>query len=243
MEQAMQCFTKYVDTDSRRNKVKSASVNRAKSRELQVRPLPVENVTSSSSDEDEELLENLDKLNIAHEELITHDQQIFFGESLEPFGDSLTPEQRKRYKRKPPKKSKTKKLKEREEARKKHLSEVIKMGNIDELQHLHNKSLQENKLNENLVETNSETTQDKFYNEVLDETGNSLLHLAALHEQGDMVKYLLDNEANPCAKNTKQQTPYTVTQNKDVREVFKQFAKENPDKYNYNKVSPKVKRL
>lgn len=87
-----------------------------------------------------------------------------------------------------------------------------------------------------------EIAQD-FFNEVLDEDGNSFLHLAALNEHEDMLKYLLDNAADPCLKNKNQQTPYGCNNSKISRDVFRKFAKENPEKYNYNKAQIPVNAL
>lgn len=79
--------------------------------------------------------------------------------------------------------------------------------------------------------------KDKFINEILDEHGNTLLHVASIYEQDEIIRFLLVTGANPCLKSDKQYTPYTSTQSKIIREVFKQFAQENPEKFNYNKVS------
>lgn len=74
-----------------------------------------------------------------------------------------------------------------------------------------------------------------FFNEILDDQGNSFLHLAAMNEHEDLIKYLLNNEADPCLKNTNQQTPYSCTSSKLSRDAMKKFAREHPDKYNYNR--------
>lgn len=251
IEHANKCFSKYAETDGKRSKTKTININRAKSREIQDRPLPVAVESSDSSSEDENLLDNLDNLRSPHKELNMHDQEISFGESLQPFQDSLTPEQRKRTpKKKNPKKSKNRKLREREELRKRQIYDSIKIGNLKELELQMEKYLQENglKSDENLSQDElirqhilnqgvEDSLKDKFINEVLDEHGNSLLHVASIHEQEEIVRFLLATGANPCLKNDKQYTPYTSTQCKTVREVFKQFAQENPDKFNYNKVN------
>lgn len=165
--------------------------------------------------------------------LTVSNEEINLTDSLQEFGDSLTPEQRKKTrKKKQPKKSKTKKLKEKEEARKKDLVETLCKGDLEKLRKLlenHLKTSEEE-------ETPKENDKRSFVNEILDESGNTLLHVAALNEHEEVVKFLLDNEADPCTKNKNQQTAYTCTQSKEIREALKQFAKDNPDKYNYNKV-------
>lgn len=45
----------------------------------------------------------------------------------------------------------------------------------------------------------------------------------------------MEEGADPCLKNKKQHTPYTATQNKETRDIFKDYAFLNPDKHNYNK--------
>lgn len=187
---------------------------------------------------------------MSNEELNMHDQEISFGECLQQFDDSLTPEQRKRTpKKKNPKKSKNRKQREREELRRRQIYDAVKTGDLKGLEAQMEKYLQENMLqNEEPTSQEEETKQrilnqgmedslkDKFINQVLDERGNDLLHLASLHENEEIVQFLLENGANPCVKNDKQQTPYTITQSKKIREVFKLYAQENPEKYNYNKV-------
>lgn len=236
LEQAMKQFAKYVETDSRRSKLKVASINRAKSREFSGRPLPTVLKSSSSSDVDTELLENLDKLMV--EQLITHDHEVDLQERLQAFDDSLRTTDRQKVSKETPKKSRNKKAQEREEKRRKKTYELIREGNLVNF----------TTFVKDYVRTNCEPGSDsetamRIVNEVLDENGNTLLHVASLHEKLEIVEYLLENDANPCSKNKKQQTPYAITQNKDVREVFKQFAQNNPQKYNYNKAQIPINTL
>lgn len=222
-------------SDGKRAKTKNPSINRAKSREIANKSQSFDRKSSISSSADEdntELLANLDKLIIPNAELITSEQEVSFQDALQAFDDSLTAEERKNKKRKPPKKSKNKKIKEREEKRKQQTIECIKIGDLNTLTTLIN----------NYIENNCENDSDaviktKITNETLDEQNNTLLHLAAFYQHAHIVRYLLEIDANPCNKNKKQQTPYTITQNLNVREIFKQFAQENPNKYNYNKAN------
>ncbi|RZC34749.1 ankyrin repeat and zinc finger domain-containing protein 1 [Asbolus verrucosus] len=213
LESAVEHFTRHKlpEQNTKRSKARSSCIDRAKSREIVERPLPMTQEDSSSDNDIE---------------LSTENQDVSFEESLQEFGDTLTPEQRKqRIKKKKPKKSRSKKLKEQEEYRKNELIEVLRRGNVNKL----------GELLENHLKIEENQLRDGFVNEVLDDKGNTLLHIAAMNEQTDTLEFLLKNDANPCAKNQKQQTPYTSTQSKEIREALKQFARDNPDKYNYNK--------
>nr|XP_023023926.1 ankyrin repeat and zinc finger domain-containing protein 1-like [Leptinotarsa decemlineata] len=216
------------EEDSKRNKVRSSCVNRAKSRETVERPLPTP-LSSDSNSEPE--LNEIDAINENFNtiELSSKETEISFA-NLQEFDDSLTPEQRKRPKKKP-RKSKTKKLREQEEARKKELCDILFRGDLTKLKHL----IEEQ--SNCTISEESGTEKDAFVNKVIDENSNTLLHVAALNEHVDIVGYLLENNANPCLKNKNQQTAYTCTQSKDIRNFLKEFAKMNPDKFNYNKAN------
>lgn len=88
----------------------------------------------------------------------------------------------------------------------------------------------------------TEVSQE-FFNEILDEDGNSFLHLAAINEHEELLLYLLNNEGDPCLKNKNQQTPYICTSSKVSRDTFRKFAKDNPQKHNYNKAQIPVNAL
>lgn len=218
------------EAESKRNKIRSACINRAKSRETVERPLPG---TLSSASSTESGLGKLEGESVELH-LKVSSEEINFNDSLCEFEDSLTPEQRKRTpKKKQPRKSKTKKLKEKEEARKKDLIETLTRGDLEKLRKLLENHL---KTSED-GETSKDNGKHSFVNEALDESGNTLLHIAALNEHEEVLKFLLDKDADPCVKNKTQQTAYSCTQSREIREALKQFAKDNPDKYNYNKVS------
>ncbi|CAH1995768.1 unnamed protein product [Acanthoscelides obtectus] len=240
------------DADLKRNRTRTSCVNRAKSREPIERPLPSTLSSTSSSDEDlDEEITDLDIATIDVElqkeqpqqledsilEVVYETSQL---EDLQEFGDSLTPEQRKKpaKKKSKPKKSKSKKLKEHEEAKRKELVDFISKGDVSGLEKLLANHL--NSLDEGV---DKEEAKRSFVNQVLDENLNTLLHEAALNEQNDILRFLLDNSADPCSKNKAQQTAYTCTQSKEIRESLKQFAKENPEKFNYNKAQIPVNAL
>jgi hypothetical protein len=85
LESAAEYFTrrKITEQNTKRAKAKSACVDRAKSREVVERPLPVNPESDSSEGE--------------VFSLITESSEISLEESLQEFGDSLTAEQRKVY--------------------------------------------------------------------------------------------------------------------------------------------------
>lgn len=223
-----------IKIDNRRNKFRKININRAKSRETprKSQTLNHEIVESSSEEEDLELLQNLDKLiKQKNANLTTYTQEISFKENLLEFEDTLTSDDRKRnYKKQTYMKRMNKKIKKREEKIKQHTIELIKAGDLNGLITLF----------DNCVRNNCEIEVDtdvkvKIFNENLDKNNNTPLHLASFYEQQNILKYLLENNANPCNKNIKQQTPYAITQNEEIRLIFKKFAQNNPNKYNYNK--------
>ncbi|CAH1178902.1 unnamed protein product [Phaedon cochleariae] len=231
MEKCLETFAiqKPSEVDTKRNKNRSSSINRAKSREVIDRPLPV--ILSSASSSELELDKRLEDL-----ELSTNDLEISFND-LKEFEDSLTSEQRKKQpKKKKPKKSKAKKLREQEDAKRKEIIDILSQGDLEKLKKL----VEENSA---ISEDHDKNTVEEFVNKIVDENQNTLLHIAALNEQDELVKFLLGKNANPCMKNKTQHTAYTCSQSKQIRETLKTFAKENPDKFNYNKAQIPVNSL
>ncbi|KAG5889111.1 hypothetical protein JTB14_003914 [Gonioctena quinquepunctata] len=226
LEKATEFFSKQKSPDEvpKRNKLHTTCINRAKSRESVERPLPT--LLSSSSGSEVEL-DGIDG-GVCNLELETNDLEISFND-LREFDDSLTPEQRKkRTAKKKPKKSKAKKLKEQEEASKKEIVDLLVKGDLEKLKQL---------MREHSEKQLEENEKEDFVNKIIDDNSNSLLHLAALNEHADVIKYLLENGADLCLKNKNQQTTYTCTQSKEIREYLKEFAREHPDKFNYNKAN------
>ncbi|XP_044760644.1 ankyrin repeat and zinc finger domain-containing protein 1-like isoform X2 [Coccinella septempunctata] len=216
-----------LNRESKRNRIRGSHINRAKSREKTERPLPTKHSSETNSladsipDDDEEDIEELP--------LNTEDIEISF-EHLEVFVDSEKSAFKPGKKRKP-KKSKVKILQEKEDERKSELINILCTGNLIRL-----KELLENVGNGIDNELNIvNDLKNEFLNEVLDEDGNSLMHIAAMNEHVDLVRFLLENNSDPCLKNKKHQTPYSSSSSTEVREAMKDFAKENPEKYNYNK--------
>lgn len=137
-------------------------------------------------------------------------------------------------KEKKPKKSKTQKQREKLEASRKLLCEIIASTDTLKLTDYITGQIAEKQAassEDNVVEVD----EPSFYSQVVDDKDNTLLHYASTNKCLEMIRYLLVKDADPCKKNKALQTPYTCTQDKDVREVFKQYALEYPEKHNYNK--------
>ena len=75
----------------------------------------------------------------------------------------------------------------------------------------------------------------KLVNEKLaDNLGISLLHIAASQGQPEIVKYLLENGADPTAKGEfKNFRPYDLSSNKETRDAFRKYMALNLDQWNY----------
>lgn len=150
---------------------------------------------------------------------------------LRPFDDDV-PEHIKNKKRTPKKKriKKKDKLKEIEENFKKRIYSACSTGEVDLLECV-GVDVKDNKTTE---EGNEAFL--KLLNSSIDEHGNTPLHIAALNGHELAINWLMNNEASPCNKNDKLQTPYTINADKNIRDVFKTYAKLNPEKYSYPKV-------
>ncbi|XP_060522965.1 tRNA endonuclease ANKZF1-like [Cylas formicarius] len=226
------------ENSSRRSKIKSGGINRAKSREIVERPLPGQ-YTRENSGEDVFNSVLSDDASDLEDDINVETTEISF-RGLQEYDDSLTPEQRKTGQRKKkPAKTKNQKWREKENERKRKITDVLVRGNVIELKEM---------LNDRLKTFDSATISRtdvaaEFFNETLDEIGNSFLHVAAMNEHEEMLRYLLENEADPCLKNKNQQTAYTCTSSKLVRDVLKLYAKENPNKHNYNKAQIPINAL
>lgn len=60
-----------------------------------------------------------------------------------------------------------------------------------------------------------------------DEDGNTLLHVAALSDQPEILKYLLEFGLDATILNSKKQTPYQASTSKQVRDAFRRFIAYN----------------
>ncbi|GLV32976.1 uncharacterized protein CBL_08962 [Carabus blaptoides fortunei] len=215
----------------RRDSPKNKNINRAKSRETKERPLPgaTDNEDTPSTDE-----ERCYELSSEHLELSLSE--------LKEYGDTVPPEVVRRAKQQARNKKKKKVPKKRdrvkkwEETVKKDLHMVCTKGDLDKLKDIVTgvRDFRTTEQAETTVE-NENDGGEKLVNMVVDEHGNTLLHLAAIHNHEQLIVWLLDNNASPCTKNDKQHTPYTVNTDKSVRTVFRNYAATNPDRYNYAK--------
>uniref|UniRef100_A0A1A8CA38 Ankyrin repeat and zinc finger domain containing 1 n=1 Tax=Nothobranchius kadleci TaxID=1051664 RepID=A0A1A8CA38_NOTKA len=77
----------------------------------------------------------------------------------------------------------------------------------------------------------------------VDSSGFTLLHVAAAAAQKAVVRLLLDAGADPACRDKKGQTPYTVTPDKETRNIFRKYMGENPDKYDYSRAQVKLSRI
>lgn len=209
--------------------MKNTRINRAKSRVRAERPLPGVAFESGAENENFPANDSLGELNSQVDYLVSN-LEIIVKDVLQPFDDSLTSKQRQSNspKKRATKKSKSEKNREKLELKRRKIYEIISTGAVTQLKDI---------LNSSLGEANDMENKNAQVNEIIDDSKNTLLHVAAIHEQADMVLFLLENGADPCLKNGKQYTPYTCMQDKTIREIFKDFALKNPDMYNYNKVS------
>lgn len=197
--------------DAKRVKIKNTNINRAKSREDVQRPLPIV-LSSAPSTEDES----------AEIELSSSFQEISFTEDqLDNFKTPINIETKTKVKKK---KTKIDKKLEANVA-----EETIKA--LDDL--ICNKSVEE--FQSFLAESEIELQSIR-----IDNTGNTLLHVASVKKKIDFIEFLLQNGADPSVTNNKQEVAYIKTEDKEVKDVFVLFARKFPDKYNYKKVVVKV---
>lgn len=203
---------------SRRESPRNKNINRAKSRETKERPLPMtKQETSSESETDEEC------------KLITEENEISMSD-LQQFEDTV-PESIKIKKNQQKKKrvKKKDKIKEVNANLKKQLYDACNKGQLETIKEIVT-SVKENEYNED-----GQKEAIDLLNACLDEHGNMALHVAAMNGNEQIITWLMENEASPCNRNDKLQTPYTINVDKNVRNVFRTFALENPEKYNYAK--------
>ena len=72
-------------------------------------------------------------------------------------------------------------------------------------------------------------------NPLPDTAGVSLLHIASRSGNADIVKYMLEHGADPttCGAN-RNARPYDVASNKEVRDTFRRYMHQEPDKWDYS---------
>ncbi|XP_075237920.1 tRNA endonuclease ANKZF1-like [Lycorma delicatula] len=78
---------------------------------------------------------------------------------------------------------------------------------------------------DNIILALNQVTQD----------GLTLLQHASKNAFKDVIQFLLENGANPCARDKKSMTAYDFAPDKETRNVFRRFMGEYPDRYDYSK--------
>uniref|UniRef100_A0A2S2P475 Ankyrin repeat and zinc finger domain-containing protein 1 n=2 Tax=Schizaphis graminum TaxID=13262 RepID=A0A2S2P475_SCHGA len=76
---------------------------------------------------------------------------------------------------------------------------------------------------------------EKSLNEPIDESNNTILHLASTYCLHNHIYLLLQYGSNPIHKNKDAKTPYELAPDKSTRKVFRKFMAVFPDKYDYDK--------
>lgn len=221
---------------NRRNRSKSRSINRAKSREGTERPLPCpldadpvhlegppqESQRKALPDDEADIYESMEALNLAN--------------TLEDFGDSALSFTNTRV---------TKKNKTPSKTRLDHQARIAEDKARQRLENDMRASFKQ------IMTINNDTAFENFLLQQpeiiamkINHSGSTPLHLCAEAKKTRFVEILLEHGADVCAKNSANKTPYTMTQDSATREVFKNFAKENPSMFNYAKAQiPLVKTL
>lgn len=80
----------------------------------------------------------------------------------------------------------------------------------------------------------SKVTSDLEGADVRGGNGSTPLHDAASSGNLDLVLELLDKEADPCARDERGRTPYTVAVNKETRNVFRRFMAEHSEMWDWH---------
>ncbi|KAJ6665535.1 hypothetical protein lerEdw1_003376 [Lerista edwardsae] len=76
-------------------------------------------------------------------------------------------------------------------------------------------------------------TPQQLLNTPLDESGWTLLHVAAAAGRSAVVRLLLEAGADPALRDRQEQPPYCVSADRQTRSEFRRFMGEQPEKYNY----------
>ncbi|XP_008187953.2 ankyrin repeat and zinc finger domain-containing protein 1 isoform X2 [Acyrthosiphon pisum] len=135
------------------------------------------------------------------------------------------------------------KNKKRKKRKKKPINTIVKCAEVEEVKKLLLKTIEEKNseaLSKYLLleDTHSSITKEhleKSLNETIDESNNTLLHLASTYCLHDHIYLLLQHGSNPINKNKDAKTPYELAPDKSTRKVFRKFMAVFPDKYDYDK--------
>ncbi|XP_044294275.1 ankyrin repeat and zinc finger domain-containing protein 1 isoform X1 [Varanus komodoensis] len=106
---------------------------------------------------------------------------------------------------------------------------ACKIGDMTTLQHL--LGVADSTADEG-VECNALASHE-LLNMPLDESGWTLLHVAAAAGRSAVVRLLLETGADPALRDRQEQPPYCVSATKQTRNEFRRFMAEHPVKYDY----------
>ncbi|KAL8183012.1 UNVERIFIED_CONTAM: hypothetical protein K2H54_012089 [Gekko kuhli] len=106
---------------------------------------------------------------------------------------------------------------------------ACKMGDLKTLQHL----LGTADGTEGEGDESSSSSLPSWLNTSLDESGQSLLHVAAAAGRSAVVRLLLQAGADPAVRDKQERPPYCVCADKQTRNEFRRFMGEQPEKYDY----------
>ncbi|KAL7991863.1 hypothetical protein Chor_016119 [Crotalus horridus] len=105
---------------------------------------------------------------------------------------------------------------------------ACKMGDMGALQHL--LGMADNTTDNS---EHSDKVTKQLLNTPLDESGWTVLHVAAAAGRTAVVRLLLESGADPAIRDRKEQPPYCVSTNKQTRNEFRRFMGEQPERYDY----------
>ncbi|XP_025031042.1 ankyrin repeat and zinc finger domain-containing protein 1 isoform X2 [Python bivittatus] len=105
---------------------------------------------------------------------------------------------------------------------------ACKMGDVGALQHL--LGMADNATDDSEC---SDKATKQLLNTPLDESGWTVLHVAAAAGRSAVVRLLLESGADPAVRDRQEQPPYCVSTNKQTRNEFRRFMGEQPEKYDY----------
>lgn len=254
---------KIINNDDDDNKVKSSSpssssnqvtpdrlkssrsnIDRAKARKSPIRPLPdiIARLALSSESDVNSIIDdedNVDDVKI-DDSLVEENYSINLIDELQEFENILPKKiikQKRRQIKKKPKKI-NEPVNELLVKSKLKLWNACKIGNCKELTETWDELIIETRKNDNnnndgILLINMFDVV-KLLNEC-DDDGNTMLHLASIENNSEILWLLLEMGLNPCLKNKKCQTAYAATTNKETRNTFRRFMAVNPDKFDYGK--------